>query len=148
MSNRITEADKRLNNVYYDPVGGVTTTYPATGHEEHHPNNIILLNALPVSAFKNMNVAHIRIQYLGTLSNPDVAELVKRTIMNNNIVSYISHPATAQLLGVPTNKGFYTAKEFDAGLIFTLNKPQRNPQDQTVNPGDIDVYSFYVQGGW
>ncbi len=141
--------DGKLNLVWYDDEKGVWLTAPVTGHEEHRPGDVMFLNALPISAFKvilTTRTARIRIElvYVGNYSDPTVQELINKTIKYNNVVSYISHESTAKLIGVQPNKGIYTAKCWDKGLIFVLAKPMRNPQDQSVSPSDVDVYFYEV----
>ncbi len=97
----------------------------------------VLLNALPVNAFQRLGSSMIKIKYLGRL--PAV-----RLPLDFDGESYISHPATAAILGVPVNRGFYQARKGDVGFIFTLATPARGTQDKEVNPQDIDVYWFEV----
>ncbi|MGC8598086.1 MAG: hypothetical protein ACP5NY_09310 [Thermocladium sp.] len=80
----------------------------------------------------------IRVKYLGRLS-------VVRLPLNMKGESFISHPATAALLGVSPSKAFYEARRGDVGFIFTLASPVRGPQDQQVTVNDVDVYYFKIE---
>ena len=101
-----------------------------------------LLNALPINAFKALGKVTVKIQYLGTLAAAgDEVDAFKRRAEN-----FISHPATAALLGLPASKGFYQAERGDELYVLTLAKPVRNPQDmQNITPQDIDVYKVVVE---
>lgn len=97
----------------------------------------VLLNSLPINAFRSLGEVTVRIKYLGRLST------LSGIVFEGE--SFISHPATAALVGTQTNKAFYEAKVGDTGYIFTLATPQRGPQDQQVSSEMVDVYWFEVK---
>lgn len=110
----------------------------------HTPGSVVFLNALPINAFRNMEKATLSIVRLGPLNDPEVQSLVNRVKTYKDVISYIGHQPTANVVGVPMNKGFYTVKPGDKGLVFVLNKPLRGPGDVDVTPADLDVYYFEV----
>ncbi len=105
---------------------------------------LVFLNALPVSALKEMRRAGLIVQYMGKLSDVQV-QMVLKIAKKAPYISYISHEATANLIGVEVNKELYTAKNLDNGYIFVLATPRRQPGNVTViTEDDIDVYNFIV----
>ncbi|MGC8597101.1 MAG: hypothetical protein ACP5NY_04185 [Thermocladium sp.] len=106
----------------------------AAGQAPRH----VLLNALPVNAFRSLGEVTVKIKYLGRLETVDK----EYSFYGEN---YISHPATAALLGIPPSKNLYQAQRGDVGFIFTLASPVRGPGDKEVGPQDVDVYFFEVE---
>jgi len=100
-------------------------------------SRFVLLNAMPVSAFKKIK-PFLKIIYLGKLSDVQIT-------IPDNAISYISHLSTAAMLGVQVNKAIYESDYDDRGYVFVLASPQRNPTDQQITKEQIDVYYFEVE---
>ncbi len=107
---------------------------------------LVLLNAL---------VPAYGILMCGGTVTPDIAKRVAQYFRNNNkpILSYIGHPATAQLLSrllgvnVPVNRTMYTPWEGDVAIVARLNKRLEKPGDiKDIKPGDIVLWLyFYIE---
>ena len=78
-------------------------------------------------------------------TKPASLEEVKRLIENKEIVSFIGHEATAQLLtsllsvSIPTNRGMYDPQPSDVAIVTRLKKRLEKPEDvKTVTPNDVE----------
>ena len=127
----------KLSMVWYNPVTWEYTASPVRGNEIAFKNQIIFLNAFPISAFMGKN-AVLRVMHCGALK--DIYDLLKTVINNNNVISFISHESTAKAVGLNPNKALYSYREGDTIIIVTLNKPLRNVVDMQVTVNDLDVY--------
>ena len=127
----------KLSMVWYNPVTWEYTASPVRGNEIAFKNQIIFLNAFPISAFMGKN-AVLRVMHCGALK--DIYDTIKTVINNNNVINFISHESTAKALGLNPNKALYSYREGDTIIIVTLNKPLRNVVDMQVTINDLDVY--------
>jgi hypothetical protein len=96
---------------------------------------VVLLNALVTSSKIPLTLK----------TKPANLEEVKRLIENKEIVSFIGHEATAQLLTtlfgmpVPTNRSMYDPKPGDVAIIVRLKKRLEKPEDiKNVTVSDVE----------
>jgi hypothetical protein len=96
---------------------------------------VMLLNALITSSRVPMILR----------TRPMSVEEVRELISTREVVSYIGHEATAQLLttifnvSVPTNRGIYDPKPGEIAIVVRLKKRLEKPDDvKNVKPEDIE----------
>jgi len=101
---------------------------------------IAILNALPLNAFSSMNDFKLRVRRIS------LAELQN---LKGQIVHYIRHPATVELLRryLPLqepNAGLYVYQPGDVIVVVTLRQPQRGQEVVELHESDLDVYLIEV----
>jgi hypothetical protein len=103
---------------------------------------VILLNALPITAFQTP--VTLRIEEITPMR-------LQQIISQHEIVNYIRHESTVrllnQLLGVNLQPGggLYRYEAGDQLIVVVLRSPQRGQQDVAVSaPEDIAIYRVDV----
>jgi hypothetical protein len=96
---------------------------------------VVLLNALVTSSRTPLTLK----------TKPVSIEEVKAIIANKEIISYIGHEATAQLLSlifnrtVPTNRSMYDPRPGDLAVVVKLRKRLEKPEDvKNLTVNDIE----------
>jgi hypothetical protein len=96
---------------------------------------VMLLNALVTSSRVPMTLR----------TRPISVEEVRVLITTREIVSFIGHEATAQLLttlfntSIPANRGMYDPKPGEVAIVVRLKKRLEKPEDvKNVKPEDIE----------
>jgi hypothetical protein len=109
---------------------------------------VVLLNAFPVSAVEYST-------FTALFKRVAVEELVEDVRRASEVVSYIRHPATVQLLSkllgiaLAPSAELYRYREHDLVYVITLKTPTRGQEVTEVKPEDLDVVRVVVvQGGW
>lgn len=105
---------------------------------------VVLLNALPLNAFPynafSLSIARISLELL-------------EKYKGGNIVCYIRHPATLQLLNSKLNLNLKTSSDLysyvDGDIIFVITLKQekvQRGQEVQVTQNDIEVFKVVVNG--
>ena len=103
---------------------------------------IVLLNALPMSAFGDMQRVMFEAVHVDDLKH--LAKWVRESGME--VVSYIRHTSTVEALkrlGFPiteSNAGVYRYSPGDLLVIVVLKTPVRDGREVEVKEGDLDVW--------
>jgi len=105
-------------------------------------SRLVFLNALPLNAFSfdefSLHVSRVGIDLLKIMIKIAREE-------NNDIVNYIRHPATVQLLNsilglqLQPRPELYVYAPGDKIIVVTLKKPVRG-QEVDVRPDDLDLF--------
>jgi Domain of unknown function (DUF1874). len=98
---------------------------------------VILLNALPVQAFKHT--------YFTITCKRTSLEAVKDIVLSASVLeNYIRHEATIRALNeafnlsLTPNPGLYEYRDGDVLVIVTLKKPQRGVEAEQLTTSDLD----------
>jgi len=114
---------------------------------------IVLLNSLPLNAFKRDVTIYAKPISLETMLS-EIAE--KRIQFNAEVVSYIRHPATIELLNkylqrigvkLEPNTGLYVFHESDDIYVVILKKPIRGQEATEIAEKDIVVWNVIALYG-
>jgi hypothetical protein len=103
---------------------------------------IVFLNALPMSAFSNMQRIMFEAVHVDDLEM--LAKWVRESGME--VISYIRHASTVEALrrvGFPVgepNAGIYKFLPGDLLVVVTLKTPVRDGREVEVKEGDLDVW--------
>lgn len=96
---------------------------------------VVLLNALVTSSKIPITLK----------TRPTSLEEVKELVKDKEIVSFIGHEATAQLLtsllsvSIPANRSMYDPRVGDVAIVVRLKKRLEKPEDvKTVTPNDVE----------
>jgi hypothetical protein len=100
---------------------------------------LVVLNGMPLNAF-NYDWFDLRVFKLSSVEAlRDIANSFKE------IVSYVRHPATVELLSrvlgkeLKPNAGLYTYRPGDVLAVVTLKRPLRGAEVTDLRPEDLDV---------
>jgi hypothetical protein len=109
---------------------------------------VVFLNAMPLNSLPRR---HLQLDILPVSLN-ELARWAQRRLQEGyELVHYIRHPATIQLLrqlGIPLpetpNSGLYVYRPGDIMVIATLRTPQRGQEVQQVRPEDLETWVVQV----
>ena len=99
------------------------------------PTKLVLLNALPISAFPDEVTLRIRrISF----------EELEKIAATATVESYIRHPATLQIVGryvpnITSSAALYTWKPGDVIVTVTLRSPVRGAEVSNISIEDLDL---------
>ena len=123
--------------------GPATERGPARGR-------IVVLNALPLNALPRRPLNMIVEPIMNIVSAARWLGHMAR--QGYEVVHYVRHPATIQLLrdlGAPLpetpNAGLYQYADGDIIIVVTLRQPQRGAEVQALNLGDLEVWEVRVR---
>jgi len=114
---------------------------------------IVLLNSMPLNMFKRDVTIYAKPISLETMLS-EIAE--KRVKFNADVVSYIRHPATIELLNkyferigvkLEPSSGLYEFMEDDIIYVVVLKKPIRGRETAKITEDDIQVWSIVAVYG-
>jgi len=102
-------------------------------------DRIVILNAFPVSAF--MRGAHQASFYFERISLQELRRRIEEAKREGiEVISFVRHPATAQIIGIPPSSGNYEYKRGDVVYIIVLTNPQRGVEVTQVSEDDVEVF--------
>ena len=118
-----------------DPSGFYAGWDVCIGNEKDIPDKVILLNALVPG--NEMMIA---------IMKTDVENVVNIIMNAKEIISFIGHKSTADLLSkltgrqITVNRGEYMPQSGDLVIIVRLTKRLQSPGDVEVKPEDLEFY--------